>query len=352
MRERNVLVLPCSKSNPYSFLFVSSLQKCGLDIRCVDETGIWVLPKMILKRKKPYILHLHWQHPFLLAHNKFRSIVKSTLFVLEILLMKILGVRLVWTVHNLYNHERKFVRIEIFFCRMLAKAAAGMIVHTESAKEETIKAFKISKKEKVHVIPHANYIDYYPNTIKKQQARKKLNIPGEKFVLLSLGKIRSYKGINYLIQKFIQFDHQDSLLILAGMPHSLADKEEMHRLVKSIENIRFYSSYISDDEIQVYMNAADAVVLPYENILTSGAAILAMSFAKSIITPSHPFMKEVLNPEKNFLYEPGDEEGLLKALNEAYNQREHLGEKGKYNFEQVKKDSWQNISLKTKEIYL
>jgi glycosyltransferase involved in cell wall biosynthesis len=99
------------------------------------------------------------------------------------------------------------------------------------------------------------------------------------------------------------------------------------------------------------MNAADAAVLPYENILTSGAAILAMSFAKPVITPSLPFMKEVLDPEKNFLYEPEDEEGLLKAFNEAYKQREHLEEKGKYNFEQVKKDSWQNISLKTKEIY-
>jgi glycosyltransferase involved in cell wall biosynthesis len=347
-----VLVLPCYKSNPYSFLFVSSLQKCGLDIQCVNETGIWVLPKMILKRKKPHILHLHWQHRFLLAHNKSRSIVKSTLFILEILLLRMLGVRLVWTVHNIHNHEGKFVSIEIFFCGILAKAAAGIIVHAESAKQEAIKAFKISKKEKIHVIPHANYIDYYPNTIKKQEARKKLDIPGEKFVLLSLGKIRSYKGIKHLVRGFIQFADKDSLLILAGNPHSPADKEEVHSLVKSVENIRFYSSYISDEEIQVFMNAADAAVLPYENILTSGAVILAMSFAKPVITPSHPFMKEVLNPEKNFLYEPGDEEGLLKALNEAYNQRQHLEEKGKYNFEQVKKDSWRNISLKTKEVYL
>ena len=100
------------------------------------------------------------------------------------------------------------------------------------------------------------------------------------------------------------------------------------------------------------MNAADAAVLPYENILTSGAAILAMSFAKPVITPAHPFMKEVLKAENNFLYEPADEEGLLKALNEAYNQREYLEAKGKYNFEQVKKDSWQRIALKIKEIYL
>lgn len=351
MRKRNVLVLPCYKSNPYSFLFVSSLQECGLDIQCVDETGIWVLPKMILKRKKPHILHLHWQHAFLLAHNKSRTIVKSFLFILEILLLKIFGVRLVWTVHNIHNHEKQFVNIEIFFCKLLAKAAARIIVHSQSAGEEVINAFKVPKKEKIHVIPHANYIDYYPNTIKKQEARKKLDIPGEKFVLLLLGRIRSYKGIKSLVHGFIQFDNMDSLLILAGMPHSRENKEEIHNLVRSVENIRFYSSYISDDEIQVFMKAADAVVLPYENILTSGAAILAMSFAKSIITPSHPFMKEVLNPEKNFLYEPEDEEGLLKALNEAYHQRQHLEEKGKYNFEQVKKDSWQNISLKTKEIY-
>ena len=348
----NVFVMPCYKFNPYSFLFVNSLRKCGLDIQCVDGTGIWALPKSILKKKKPHILHLHWQHPFLLARNKTGTIFKSFFFILEILLLKMLGVRPVWTLHNIHNHEKQFVNIEIFFCKLLAKAAAGIIAHSESAKQEAIKTFKISKKEKIHVIPHANYIDYYPNTINKREARKKLDIPGEKFVLLSLGRIRSYKGIKSLVRSFIQFHDSDSLLILAGMPHSPADKQELQRLLKAVENIRFYSSYISDHEIQVFMNAADAVVLPYENILTSGAAILAMSFAKPVITPSHPFMKEVLNAENNFLYEPEDEEGLLKALNEAYNQREHLEAKGKYNFEQVKKDSWQSIALKTKEIYL
>ena len=351
-RGLKIAVLPCYKSNPYSLLFVSGLRECGLDIKCIDETGIWVLPKLILKGKKPHILHLHWQHPFLLAHNKFRTLVKSSLFILEILLLKIFGVRLVWTVHNIHNHEKKFVRIEIFFCRILARVAAGIIVHTETAKEEVIKAFKISEQEKVHVIPHANYIDYYPNTIKKREAREKLGIPGDKFVLLSLGRIRGYKGIKQLVQRFIQFDNKDSLLVLAGKPHSTADKEEVHKLVTGVENIRFFPAYISDDEIQVFMNAADAAVLPYENILTSGAAILAMSFAKSVITPSHPFMREVLNPEKNFLYHPEDEGGLLRALTEAYREREHLEEKGKYNFEQVKKDSWQNIALKIKEIYL
>jgi len=347
-----ILVVPCYKSNPYSSLFVSSLRKCGLDIQCVEKISAWVLPKMILKGKKPHILHLHWQHPFLLAHNKFRTIVKSSLFILEIMLLKMFGVRLIWTVHNIHNHEKQFVNIEVFFCKLLAKAAAGIIVHSQSAREEVINTFKLSKNEKIHVIPHANYIDYYPNTIKKQKARKKLDIPKKKFVLLSLGKIRGYKGIKHLIQTFIQWNNNDSLLILAGEPHTKPVGDEIRSLVTGVENIRFLPSYISDDELQVFMNASDAAVLPYENILTSGAAILAMSFAKPVITPSHPFMKETLNPGKNFLYHPEDEKGLLNALNEAYIQREHLEEKGKYNFEQVKKDSWQVVALKTKEVYL
>ena len=347
-----IWVMPCYDTNPYSSLLVSGLQKCGLDIKCIEEIGVWVLPKLLLKGKKPQVLHLHWQHSFLLTRSKFRSMVKSTLFVLEILLLRMLGVRTVWTVHNIHNHEQKFVPIEIFFGRILAKAAAGIIVHAESAKEEAIKAFKIAKTGKIHVIHHGNYIDYYPNTITKQDARKKLAVPGDKFVLLSVGIIRGYKGIKSLLQRFIRWDRQDSLLILAGQPTSPGYEKELHRLVKSVENIRFYPYYIADDEIQVFMKAADAVVLPYQRILTSGAVILAMSFAKPVITPSFPFMKEILNPGKNFLYDPADEEDLLKALDEAYTQRQHLEEKGKYNFEQVKKDSWQRTSLKTKEIYL
>ena len=217
-RKMKVIVMPCYTPNPYSYLFVSGLQQCGLDSEGLEEIDAWILPKLIRQRKKPQIIHLHWQHPFLLARSKFRSVVKSTLFVLEILLLRMLGVRTVWTVHNIHNHEQRFVSIEIFFCRLLAKAAAGIIVHSESAKEEVTKVFKISSREKIHVLHHANYIDYYPNTVTKQEARQRLRIPADKFVVLTMGIMRSYKGIKSLVRGFIRFEHRDSLLMLTGQP--------------------------------------------------------------------------------------------------------------------------------------
>ena len=44
--------------------------------------------------------------------------------------------------------------------------------------------------------------------------------------------------------------------------------------------------YIPDAELQVWLRAADVVVLPFRDILTSGSAILALSFGRAVVAPA------------------------------------------------------------------
>jgi beta-1,4-mannosyltransferase len=97
------------------------------------------------------------------------------------------------------------------------------------------------------------------------------------------------------------------------------------------------------------MNAADIVVQPFKKIMTSGSVILAMSFGKPVIAPAIGCMPDILDNEGNFLYEPSDPNGLLKAMQLAL--EADLIKMGKHNFQLAKQYSWEGIAKGTAEIY-
>ena len=72
----------------------------------------------------------------------------------------------------------------------------------------------------------------------------------------------------------------------------IAGKSKDHELTEFIQAkadsnpaIQFIPGFIEDDDVQMYMNAADVVTFPYKNILTSGAVMLAISFGRACLAP-------------------------------------------------------------------
>ena len=77
---------------------------------------------------------------------------------------------------------------------------------------------------------------------------------------------------------------------------------------------------IPNDALQDYLISADAVVLPYREILTSGTAMLAISFGRPVVCIRHGHLRDVITAETGILYDPHDANGLLRALIEIRSQ--------------------------------
>ena len=89
-------------------------------------------------------------------------------------------------------------------------------------------------------------------------------------------------------------------------------------MCRTLNNTLLQFRRIQNDELQLYLNAADFVVLPYEQILTSGSAVLAFSFARPIIAPALGGLRDLVQDNVNgFLYDPLAEGALLGALKRA-----------------------------------
>jgi glycosyltransferase involved in cell wall biosynthesis len=92
------------------------------------------------------------------------------------------------------------------------------------------------------------------------------------------------------------------------------------------------------------MNAADVVVLPYRDIFTSGAALLAMSFGKAIVAPRIGCMAELLRSEGAYLYDKDDPRGLTKAISQATREQQRLPMMGLYNLQQAQALNWTEMA--------
>jgi glycosyltransferase involved in cell wall biosynthesis len=340
-----------AKGNPYQENMATALEK--YDARVTITSGIGKFPILGAMRSygKPDVLHFHWIHLYFFQNSFWKSFACTLRFFLEILIAKMFGVKVVWTIHNISNHEKRNTRYEKICNIIMINLCNKLFVHYKTGKEIVVKYYRINNKimKKLETIYHGNYIKNYENSVSRYESRNILNISEKDTLFLFFGMIRPYKGILQLVQAFKSFTNKESRLLIVGSPKNETILQEILDIEKIDQRIRIIPQYISDDQIQLYMNASDAVILPFQDVLTSGSALLAMSFGKALIVPRIGCMEELFDAGGALLYDPQEKDGLLKALQQAL--AVDLNMMGQYNYSQAKRFDWDMIAEKTYEVY-
>jgi len=224
------------------------------------------------------------------------------------------GVPVVYTVHNLTAHHHNnsyYAYLERLANRLIFVWANAVHVHSH----ETVQAIARSygRTRNVFVAPHGNYIGWYSNTVTRAEARLHLSLPGDTFVYLSLGQIAPYKGLEELVEAFVALGDPAARLIIAGkVAH--ADYSARMATITQHPHILYLPDFVPDHKIQIYFNAADIVVLPYQRITTSGSALLAFSFGRPVIAPALGALSEFVPSPVGLLYPPHERGALTSAL--------------------------------------
>ena len=349
----NSIFLPQSsdENNPYQKNLASELKNLQVNVSGLSYRIFFL--KDVLRSPKPTVLHLHWLHSFLIRTTYLKSLINSNIFLLQILIIKILGIKIIWTIHNLKNHDNGFLGLERFYTSLIANLCDSIIVHGGSIKDRVVEALKLKNPQKVRVIPHGNYINCYENKINLQQAKQSLNLDINKTTFLFLGLIRPYKGVPELIDAFETINRDNYRLIIAGKIWG-EDRNFYHQIIQKTSNkskITLIPEFIPNDRLQLYFNACDVVVFPYKNILTSGAVLLAMSFGKACIAPKIGCIPDTLDDIGSFLYNPKDRDGLANSLQLAIDNKSRLDRMGKHNFQLAEQLGWDKIAQMTLKVY-
>lgn len=311
-------------NNPY-LRIINDLLSSYSDID-VDQSFDGYPGLLFIIRHRRSIYHFHWLTYHYYSPSRIRTFIRFVKFIVKLLAIKISGSKIVWTLHNYMPHDSRYPRIDYSVRSMMARLANIVICHSEEGKVFLKKQFR--RVADVRLIPHPHYIDCYKNNIKRSDARRYLNISEEALVFLSLGTIRPYRNLLYLINTFRQLDNPMAILLIAGAVYDPILKEELIARSKDDGRIRLYLLEIADDDMQIYFNAADVSVFTFQHVLTSGSVILSLSFKTPVIVPSY---SEALSQAGSFcvVYDDTQSQSLLSAMQSYKDKDFHiLGQKG------------------------
>lgn len=357
---KGVLCAPVMGANPYQSLLARALESHGFRLRL--EPLSWRIEGQLQTRDS--LLHLHWLAPLFSDPRRVRTALKVALFVRALRRLRKRGIPFVWTVHNLYEHEREHVALERRLRLWLARHAAALIVHGPSAAELVRREYRLSERSEVAIVPHGHYIDAYPSRHTRIEARRLLGLDPEAPILLFLGQVSPYKGALTLVDAVGRVRH-GLQLIVAGLPSPPWMEDELRARAQGVAGIHLRLGFASDEEVAVLGTACDLFVLPHREmaddpalrdnprfeILTSGSAVLAMSLGRACLAPRMGCFSELLGEDGGFLFDPKQPGGLESALRIALTERRRWDEMGRRNRVAIEPVDWDRVAERTAAVY-
>lgn len=335
------------KENPYQELTRRALSNAGLNVTTFPKCNL--LPLTRACAKDIDILHIDWAHSLYSGATPSRALLKWLLYNLDLLARR--RKPIVWTLHNERSHNPTS-SFEDRAIEKLIRNISGAVFLSKHSKTTLAQTWPTLDTKPHAVIPHGNYIDWYPHQLDKKHARLKLDISDDKKVALFLGRVQPYKGIETLISSFKSIDNSSARLIIAGKPTSIDFRDHIRNLASTDQRIKIKLEHIPDSEIQQYFAAADFSVLPFKKVLNSGSAILSMSFSTPILAPKLGSLPETTPTDGGILYN-SEATGLQEALETAFNMNHYdLAAMGKACFERAQSHhDWKQISEKLAYFY-
>ena len=313
---------------------------------------------------------IHVQHEI----NMFGGKLSALIFPLLLFVLKVLGKKIVITVHAVVPQEEinqdflaafKFPRGYIFclsvkfFFFFLFKSilffADRIIVHSNYLKDVLVKDYS-GQKSKINVIPigvPAPKSNKY--TLNAPWAKKLKN----KKIILYFGYLLRRKGLEYLLEAFERFSrkHKTYSLVLAGgeldyqkdYARELENKVRRKKLDKKI----IFTGFISQEEILALYDKAQFLTLPYTYSISSSLPLsFAMQYQKPVIATNIGSLKEeVVDKKDGILVPPCDNNALFRAI-ETLATNTRLYEKlSRGQKEKCLERSWKNVAQKTYLLY-
>lgn len=225
--------------------------------------------------------------------------------------------RLIFICHNVMPHEAGL--FDGVAARWALAPADGYVAHSRADAAHLQRLFP---GRPVRVNPHPTY----GPLLQQKATDAPLALPDERPLLLFCGFVRPYKGLDVLLESLpVVLSRRRVHLLVAG---EFWDGEKKY--LRQIERlgigraVTMRNAYIPDGELAAYLQAADAVVLPYKHATQSGVIQLAFGQNRPVITTNVGGLAEVVDHEQTGLVvPPQDPQALAEAIDRFF--AEELG---------------------------
>lgn len=292
-----------AKGNAFTLLFAQALAAHG---HRVEEFSFRKLLSF-------QVVIFHWPNSFLLGSSLRGSLSVRLRVKLRLLAAahRFGGLKIVWVAHNVRPHDVESLPPGSGASFM--KLLDGVIYLSSSSRTEVLRHYPDLVAVPSLVTTHGHYL---PSMASSPTPRP---CAGSPVRLLHFGLIRPYKNIELLISCVKALSEGSVHLTVAGRADDVSLVRGLHELVGDADCIKLdlRPDLLSDKELESLVDKADAVVLPYRQVLNSGAALFSLSRNRPVMAPSLgslPELRETAGRDWVHLYDGDLTAGCLEAF--------------------------------------
>lgn len=286
-----ILALP-RDTNPYQRLFYGALAAYGVRVRYARELtpsrtlNLLLLPvELAVRRAWGWrVLHVHWVFAFALPGSDRHRLLRrlsQTWFTLVLFLARLVGLRIVWTAHNVLPHEPVFDDDRAARCA-LVRASDLVLAHSQATLEGL--AALGARPRHGAVIPLASTAT---DIVSADPPRS----DGGPLRLLFFGKILEYKGVEDLLAAAALVPVS---LTVVGETPSAALATRLRTLADcTLSPVRLRLERVPERELGELIAASDAIVLPFRQVTTSTSVLHAMAYGRTVVIPDLEAFRDI-----------------------------------------------------------
>lgn len=311
------LIRHSHKETDYLYLLYKDLiDSDKYNIKSISVFNHFKLLPGIVSNKNA-ILHYHW-----LEFQTFKSLLGMPWKMICIYLFQKLGGHIVWTLHNEFPHDQKYLNLHSFLHKKMSQWADILHVHCNTAKIKMSSRLK-APKEKFRLIPHP---EFPASPLPKEDAISHLSDHYETRLIsdvptvLMFGNISQYKQMNEVAEIITALPEECNLVIAGPVKKGhMKLYEELRKKDKDSDRIQLIPNFIPESHVSWFYSAADICVYNYREILSSGSYHLAKAYNKTIIAPNMGCLSEESDVPNVFLFnDPIELNTLLKEQLAAF----------------------------------
>ena len=281
-----VLAFPWD-SNPYQRLLYGEMEKLGAQVKYAGRLTpshtlnvLLPLELAVWRLKGARIVHLHWVFGFRMVGADRLPMLRAVAqwwFLLWLWTIRTLHMRLIWTAHNLTPHDRVFAD-DVAASVSLVHRSDLVVAHGDHVAPQLAS---------LGVVPGRSVVIRHGPFLPAQRASSLSGVGAGPRHLLFFRRVHPQKGIEDLLTAFQRLpDIVGCHLTVAGV---CRDPDLRSRLetaaAKRPGRVTLRLRLIPDEEVTDLLSSADAVVLPFRQVTTSGSAVLALCHGRPVIVP-------------------------------------------------------------------
>ncbi|MEP7210526.1 MAG: glycosyltransferase [Alphaproteobacteria bacterium] len=243
------------------------------------------------------------------------------------------GVRLVWLVHETRPHD--IGRSPHWGTQAFLNELDGAIYLSQASKLVSEADLPELKRVPALVTRHGHY------RFDMEQPPRPRHALGDAPNLVYFGQVRPYKNLDGLIRAAHGFSPDRLRVKIMGWSKDPAFTQSLVDLAATAPAVTLdiRNTLVPQGELEATLDESDGVVLPYRNILNSGAALFALSRNRPVLAPrlgTLPELQQEIGRDWVDLYDGHIEAKDLQTFANRLNQSQaHVADLSRYEWEDI-----------------